>query len=57
MSIEFVLRLIGMVVLAIAGWQFGLDLAQRAGLRPTKYVMLFFFHYLAQHWAFCSRHG
>lgn len=31
MSIEFVLRLVGMVVMAIVGWQLGVYLAQEAG--------------------------
>jgi uncharacterized protein YacL len=38
MSIEFVLRLIGMVVLAIGGWQVGLYLAARMGGSAKDYV-------------------
>ncbi len=38
MSIEFVLRLIGMVVLAIGGWQLGVYLANRPGQSPEDYV-------------------
>jgi len=38
MSIEFVLRLIGMVVMAIAGWQFGVYLAGRPGGSAQEYV-------------------
>jgi uncharacterized protein YacL len=38
MSIEFVLRLIGMVVLAIGGWQLGVFLANRPGESPEDYV-------------------
>ena len=38
MSIEFVLRLIGMVVMAIAGWQFGVYLANRPGGSAQDYV-------------------
>jgi len=38
MSIEFVLRLIGMVVLAVCGWQLGLYLAGRPGGGPEEYV-------------------
>jgi uncharacterized protein YacL len=38
MSIEFVLRLIGMVVLAISGWQLGVYLANRPGGSPEDYV-------------------
>jgi len=38
MSIEFVLRLIGMVVLAIGGWQLGVYLANRPGESPEDYV-------------------
>jgi uncharacterized protein YacL len=38
MSFEFVLRLIGMVVLAIGGWQFGTFLASRPGGSPDDYV-------------------
>jgi len=43
MSIEFVLRLIGMVVLAIGGWQFGVYLANRPGQSPedlVRYVLI-----------------
>ena len=38
MSVEFVLRLIGMVVLAIGGWQVGVYLANRPGESPEGYV-------------------
>jgi uncharacterized protein YacL len=38
MSFEFVLRLIGMVVLAIGGWQLGVYLAQRPGGSADDYV-------------------
>ena len=38
MSFEFVLRLIGMVLLAIGGWQFGTFLASRPGGSPDEYV-------------------
>ena len=38
MSIEFVLRLIGMVVLAIGGWQLGVYLSNRPGGSPEDYV-------------------
>ena len=38
MSIEFVLRLIGMVVLAIGGWQLGVYLANRPGQSPEDYI-------------------
>jgi uncharacterized protein YacL len=38
MSFEFVLRLIGMVVLSIGGWQFGIFLASRPGGSPDDYV-------------------
>jgi len=37
-SIEFVLRLIGMVVLAIGGWQLGVYLANRPGQSPEDYI-------------------
>ncbi len=43
MSCEFVLRLIGMVVLAIGGWQFGTFLASRPGGSPdhqVRYVLI-----------------
>jgi uncharacterized protein YacL len=43
MSIEFVLRLIGMVVLAIGGWQLGVYLANRPGQSPedlVRYVLI-----------------
>jgi uncharacterized protein YacL len=38
MSFEFVLRLIGMVALAIGGWQLGAYLASRQGESPESYV-------------------
>lgn len=38
MSIEFVLRLIGMAVLSIGGWQLGVYLANRPGGSPEGYV-------------------
>lgn len=38
MSFEFVLRLIGMVALAIGGWQLGAYLASRQGEPPESYV-------------------
>ena len=38
MSFEFVLRLIGMVVFAVGGWQFGTFLANRPGGSPDDYV-------------------
>jgi uncharacterized protein YacL len=38
MSFEFVLRLIGMVVLAVGGWHFGTFLANRPGGSPDDYV-------------------
>ena len=38
MSFEFVLRLIGMVVLAVGGWQLGIFLANRPGESPDDYV-------------------
>jgi uncharacterized protein YacL len=38
MSIEFVLRLIGMVVLSVGGWQLGVYLAGRPGQSPEDYI-------------------
>ena len=38
MSIEFVLRLIGMVVLSIGGWQLGVYLAGRPGQSPEDHI-------------------
>ena len=38
MSIEFVLRLVGMVALSIGGWQLGVYLANRPGGSPEDYV-------------------
>jgi uncharacterized protein YacL len=38
MSVEFVLRLIGMVVLSIGGWQLGVFLARRPGGLPDDYL-------------------
>ena len=43
MSIEFVLRLIGMVVLSVSGWQLGTYLTDRTGGSPadqTRYVLI-----------------
>jgi uncharacterized protein YacL len=43
MSVEFVLRLIGMVVMAIAGWQLGLYLAASSGgsaAESVRYVLI-----------------
>lgn len=43
MSIEFVLRLIGMVVMAIAGWQLGLNLAGQVSdpsANEVRYVLI-----------------
>ena len=41
MSIEFVLRLIGMVVLAIGGVYLGLGLAAAAGSAPELWAVVF----------------
>ena len=38
MSFEFVLRLIGMVVFSIGGWQLGVYLASRPGGAPEDYI-------------------
>ncbi|MBN1934353.1 MAG: TRAM domain-containing protein [Anaerolineae bacterium] len=43
MSVEFVLRLIGMVVLAIVGWQLGINLAREVGssdAEQVRYVLI-----------------
>ena len=41
MSIEFVLRLIGMVVLAIGGVYLGLGLSAAAGATPDLWAVVF----------------
>ena len=38
MSIEFVLRLVGMVVTSVGGWQLGVYLASRQGESPEGYI-------------------
>ncbi len=40
MSFEFVLRLIGMVVMAIGGWQLGLYLAGESSAESVRYVLI-----------------
>ncbi len=40
MSFEFVLRLIGMVVMAIGGWQLGLYLAGGSSAESVRYVLI-----------------